>query len=347
MINLLKHYWAELSVTLIAWILVGYYLGFEAFLMTVILSMLEISLSADNAVVNSRVLMKMSLVWQRLFLTVGIIFAVFIVRFILPIIMVAVTTSLGVGEVVSLALNNPDAYGYKLHEVAPIINGFGGFFLLMVTIFFFLDKDRELDGLWLKNIESVGLKLSKVPHVKTLIVAVIYSGLIWALPADVRMTVGVAMAFGIGLYVLLHGLTSIMEYFGEGDKGKKVKHVTGWAAFALFVYLQVLDASFSLDGVVGAFALTNNIVIIMAGLGIGALWVRAMTIYMVRHKTLTTYKFIESGAHWAIIALATIMILKIFHIELPELFVGTVGLICVGAAMYSSVRINRRKKLHG
>jgi hypothetical protein len=340
--KLIRHYWPEFLITVAVWVLVGWQLGLDAFLITLILSILEITLSADNAVVNSRVLMRLSMFWQRMFLTVGIIFAVFIVRFVLPIIMVSIATSLDVGSVFSLAINDPEAYGHKLHEVAPLINGFGGFFLLMVALFFFVDKTRHPNAWWLRIAENLAVKLAHVPLAKTVVIALVYGLIWWLLPADSRPSVGAAMAFGIGLYVLLEGMTRVMEHFSDG--ASKTKQVVGWGAFILFMYLQVLDASFSLDGVVGAFVLTNNIIIIMAGLGIGALWVRTMTIYMVQHGTLQTYRYLESGAHWAIVALATIMILKLYHIELPELVVGTIGLVFVASAVYSSVKMNRQQK---
>lgn len=346
--RLLLHYWPELVITVAAWALIGWTLGLEAFLLTLILSALEITLSADNAVVNSRVLMKLSVFWQKMFLTVGIILAVFVVRFVLPIIMVAVATGLGFGEVYSLALNDPEAYGHKLHDVAPLIDGFGGFFLLMVALYFFVDHRREKHTRWLKDIETAAVRFAVIPLAKTIVIAVLYGTILFLLPADLRQSVGIAMALGILLYAGLHSVTLVMERISEKTTGT-AKQLTGLAAFTLFMYLQVLDASFSLDGVVGAFALTNQIVIIMAGLGIGALWVRTMTIYMVRHNTLQTYKYLESGAHWAIIALASIMILKLFHIELPELVVGTIGLVFVGGAVFSSVQVNKRetKKHHG
>lgn len=110
------------------------------------------------------------------------------------------------------------------------------------------------------------------------------------------------------------------------------------------MYLEVLDASFSLDGVVGAFAITNNI-IIMAGLGIGAIWVRTMTIYMVRHQTLKKYGYLEPGAHWAVFALALIMIMKLFGVALPELVVGSVGLVFIVSSVVSSIKAEKNKRV--
>lgn len=335
--QILKQYRLIIGISLAAWLAVWWFLGFAAFVVTVILTVLEITLSADNAVVNSRVLVKLSPLWQKLFLTIGIIIAVFVVRFALPIVMVALATSLDVGNVLSLALNDPTAYGHKLHEVAPIIDGFGGIFLALVALFFFVDKQKTTHWLLPERLFS---QVARVPFIKLICTAVIFGIVVLVTPQASQQGVAVAMLIGVVVYALLQGMTLLLE---RANKHKSVKQQVGWAAFGLFMYLQVLDASFSLDGVVGAFAITDSIVIIMAGLGIGALWVRTMTIHMVRHETLLKYKYLESGAHWAIACLAVIMFLKIVGIELPELIVGGIGLVCIAASIYSSIR-NRTHK---
>lgn len=336
--DLLKHYWPELVITVVIWALIGWKMGLAAFFLVIVLSLLEITLSADNAVVNSRVLVKMSPFWQKLFMTVGILIAVFAVRFALPIALVAAVTPLGGLEVLKLAIDDPDTYGHYLHDIAPVINGFGGIFLLMVALFFFAESGRQ--HFWLKKPEKFLSKLAIIPSSKYVIALLFFVPVFFITdPAD-RISVLGALVAGSLTYLILHTITLFME---RVNKKNELKKQVGWAAFVSFMYLEVLDASFSLDGVVGAFALTSNIVIIMAGLGIGALWVRTMTIYMVRKGTLLQYRYLESGAHWAIACLSAIMFLKLAHIELPELMVGTVGLLFIGSAVFSSVRANRRR----
>lgn len=337
--RLLAHYWPELLITLAVWAIIGWQMGVAALIITCILSILEITLSADNAVVNSRVLVKMSRKWQIIFLTVGIFIAVFLVRFALPIVIVAAMTPLGSLDVLNLAVNDADAYGEYLHAIAPSINAFGGMFLLLVALFFFMEEDRE--HLWVRPVEHFFQTLAKIPYLKYIIAFAVFVPVFYITPSGDREAVLGALVAGALTYLVLHSITLSMEQI---NKRNKAKHQVGWAAFVSFMYLEVLDASFSLDGVVGAFALTNNIVIIMAGLGIGALWVRTMTLYMVKHQTLTTYRYLESGAHWAIAALALIMFLKLAHIELPELAVGSIGLLCIGAAVFSSTKKNKHEK---
>lgn len=326
-----------LAITLISWALVGFYMGPSAFFLVVVLSILEITLSADNAVVNSRVLVKMSPLWQKLFMTVGIFIAVFLIRFVLPIFLVAIASGSGMKEVLDLALNDPEKYGDKLHEVSPYIDSFGGMFLFLVATFFFVDVNRE--HFWIRNIEKLLAKVASVRFLKSIVVVLLFASITLLLPEELRGSVAISMGAAIAIYVLLHSVTLFMERFEESNKRKKQ---VGLVAFGSFMYLEVLDASFSLDGVVGAFALTNNIVIIMIGLGIGALWVRTLTLHMVEKKTLTEYKYLESGAHWAIAFLSAVMLLKLFHFELPEVVVGSVGLVCIAASVYSSR--NKAKK---
>ena len=108
-----------------------------------------------------------------------------------------------------------------------------------------------------------------------------------------------------------------------------------------FLYLNVLDASFSFDGVIGAFALSNNMIVIALGLSIGAMFVRSMTIHLVRKGTLAAYRFLEHGAFWAIIVLGAIMLLSArFHI--PETVTGLIGAILIGLSFWWSVRYNRK-----
>ena len=107
-----------------------------------------------------------------------------------------------------------------------------------------------------------------------------------------------------------------------------------------FIYLEVLDASFSFDGVIGAFALTTNLFIIAIGLGIGAFYVRALTIMLVERKTLGQYRYLEHGAFYAILVLAVIMYVQTL-VHIPEVITGLIGAALIGLSFMSSLRYNR------
>ena len=108
-----------------------------------------------------------------------------------------------------------------------------------------------------------------------------------------------------------------------------------------FLYLNVLDASFSFDAVIGAFALSNNMVVIALGLSIGAMFVRSLTLLLVQKGTLAQYRYLEHGAFWAIIALGAIMLLSA-RFEIPETITGLIGATLIGISLWWSMRHNRR-----
>lgn len=303
----------------------------------VILVLLEVTFSFDNAVINSKILSRMSKFWQNLFLTVGIVFAVFVVRFVLPIVIVMLSSDHSFTSVVDLALNKPDQYSETLHEAAPIINGFGGTFLLMLGISYFMDRNKDIH--WLRKIERWMSKIGRYESFKSFVMLFVALVLYATVDPSYREIVLVASIIGTIVHI---GLELFGDYFGSKQSG--VKQLVGMAAFASFVYLNVLDMSFSLDGVIGAFAITNDVILIMAGLGAGALWVRSLTVYLTRTGTLAKYRYLEHGAHWAILALGIVMLIKLYHVEPPEWFVGSIGIIFVAVAIASSVIERRREK---
>lgn len=303
----------------------------------VILVLLEVTFSFDNAVINSKILGRMSKFWQTLFLTVGIIFAVFVVRFVLPIVIVMLSSHLDFGAVINLALHKPAEYSETLHEAAPIINGFGGTFLLMLGISYFMNRKKDIH--WLQRVERWLSKIGRYESFKAFVMLSIAMVLYFTVEPAYRELVLVASIVGTLVHI---GLELFGEFFESQQSSTRT--LTGMAAFASFAYLNVLDASFSLDGVIGAFAITNDVLLIMAGLGAGALWVRSLTVYLTRTGTLAKYRYLEHGAHWAILALGIIMLVKLYHVEPPEWFVGSVGIAFVATAVVSSIIEKRRER---
>jgi len=315
---------------------VGAYNGLSAFVTVVILTLLEITFSFDNAVINSRILVTLSRFWQTLFLTVGIVLAVFVVRFLVPLLIVAITAGIGLGEVINLALNDPHQYAEELHESAHMIDAFGGTFLLLVGASFFIDAGKKRH--WLKHIEGPLAKAGALPFftvlTMVLMTIVIYIGNLHRYSGEERNAILLAGVVAIGLHILME----LFDKISNSQQKSTVKEKVGMAAFISFMYLQLLDASFSLDGVIGAFAITSSVVLIAAGLGAGAVWVRSMTIHLVRSGTLTKYRFLEHGAHWAIMCLGAIMLIRLYGLELPEWATGSVGLVLIACSIYSSIR---------
>ena len=144
-------FWFSALLTLALGGLIFGHLGAGGLWLFAILVVLEVTFSFDNAVINSKVLAGMSQVWQKVFLTVGIFVAVFVVRFVLPIIIVMVASGHGFMEVVDLALHRPAEYGHILHEASPMIDAFGGAFLIMIGLSYFIDYNKRVH--WMRHVE--------------------------------------------------------------------------------------------------------------------------------------------------------------------------------------------------
>jgi hypothetical protein len=331
----LRIFWISALLTLAVGAIVWRYLGLDGLWVFTVLVLLEVTFSFDNAVINSKILARMSPFWQQLFLTVGIVVAVFVVRFVLPVVIVMISSGHGFMNVIDMALHDAARYSATLHEAAPMINAFGGTFLIMIGINYFLDRKKDVH--WLGRIEQWLSKFGEYESFKILIMLSIAMVLFYTVEPQYQLTVLVASIVGTMLHI---ALDLFGRYFGR--RQSKAEALVGMAAFASFIYLNVLDASFSLDGVIGAFAITTDVLLIMAGLGAGALWVRSLTVYLVRTHTLGKYRYLEHGAHWAILALGIVMLTKLYHVELPEWLTGSLGLIFVVTAVVTSI-IERRR----
>lgn len=328
------------TATILSLVGVAFGMGWDALYIVLVLMVVEITFSFDNAIINAKVLERLSPFWQKLFLTVGIVIAIFGMRVIFPILIVSLTANLDWHTVLNLAINDPEEYAHYLEQAHPVISAFGGAFLLMLAFHFFFSDER--DTLWLKRIESKMRKLKHWwwPGVVTLVLI----GIVALLPLNhhAKQTL---LAGGLGTltYLLIHMLITAMEKWQGMDKdgalAEGVKR-TGMAAFISFLYLEILDASFSFDGVIGAFAITTNVVLIAIGLGVGAIWVRSMTIFMVRRKTLNNFIYLEHGAHYTVFVLAIIMLGSALF-AVPEVVPGLTGIGIIAASIAASIRVRK------
>ena len=300
-----------------------------------VLSVLEISLSFDNAVVNATVLKEMDEVWQRRFLVWGIAIAVFGTRILFPLAIVAIAAGLGPWETVNLSLNQPQEYERIVSSAHVGIAGFGGAFLTMVGMKFFFDAEKDIH--WIAVVERRLARFSAVPAIEIALLLLILWIISSLLPAEEALTFITAGMLGIVTFIAVEAINTVLELREEAARAQGAVVRSGLGGF---LYLEVLDSSFSFDGVIGAFALSNNMVVIALGLSIGAIFVRSMTIHLVKRGTLAQYRFLEHGAFWAIIALGAIMLLSArFHI--PETITGLIGATLIGISLWWSVRHKR------
>ena len=299
--------------------------GLSALFLVLLLAVLETTLSFDNAVVNAKVLARMDAKWQRLFLVWGIPVAVFGTRFVLPIFIVAAAAGLSPLVVAKLALFDPAHYGEYIEKAHVAIAAFGAAFLFMVSLKYFFNDRKTVH--WIAIVERYLSSWGGIEAIEVALTLTVLLLCAFILPAEAA-TILFAGTIGVVLFVIIEGVAQSFEMAGT--------HVAS-AGAALFVYLNVLDAAFSLDGVVGAFAVTSSLPVIIAGLGIGAVFVRAFTVYLVRARTLESLIYLEHGAHWAILGLALAMLATIF-VRVPEAITGLIGLVFVTLAYISSRR---------
>lgn len=316
---------------LVGYLYTGTWAGAGASLfLTGVLAVLEVSLSFDNAVVNASVLREMTPKWRHRFITWGMLIAVFGMRIVFPLVIVCLIARIDPWSALVLATTKPREYADIMLSSHIPLAGFGGAFLMMVALNYFFDRDKKEH--WLSRVEHWFAKAGKIQGVEIAICLVFFYGLSHLLDDPVKeLTFLSSGIFGVVTYIAVDGVSAFLS-LPDRDQAQIER-----ASAAMFIYLEVLDASFSFDGVVGAFALTSNIFIIAAGLGIGAMFVRSMTILLVDRDTLGQFRFLEQGAFYAIGALATMMVLDIF-VHVPEVVTGLIGAVIIGIAVLSSRR---------
>jgi hypothetical protein len=302
-----------------------------------VLAILETSVSLDNAVVNATILKHMSEFGRKIFLTIGIIFAVFIVRMVLPIFIVQFTGGVGFMEALQIPFTDPTRYAEIMHHAHPIIMGFGGGFLLMVVIEFFVNGEKEEH--WIPPIEPFLARLGNVANIQAFVASIVIGSVAYFVEPSLRLAFVGSAFTGYAVYMLVH---MFKEYVGGADLIAAVQK--SWIVG--FVYLEVLDASFSLDGVVAAFAITNNFILIAVGLGIGAMFVRSMTIYLTDKGAMEQFQYLEVSAFWAIMSLVAIMFASVLHIELGEAVTGGISALIITMGVVTSIIAKKKLSSH-
>ena len=350
----ISYFYSVFIAAIIGSIAIYFYSGWMGVYQTNILSVLELSLSFDNAVINALILANMTLFWRKMFITWGMLIAVFGMRLLFPILIVYATTDLGFIEAFSLSLNNPAKYEEVIQNSHHILMSFGGTFLLMVFFTFLFDKEREIH--WIAFIEKRASKWASIGEIKIATVMITMSVIGYFAPNQVlagdrlltidKSEIVLGMVYGVTLYVIIELIRGMLE--GKDESENELDGVRSQAeanmvkgGLASFMYLELIDASFSFDGVLGAFAVTQNIIIMMLGLGIGAFAVRSLTLLLVDRKTVQEYRYLEHGAMWSIGMLAASMIVQIF-VHLPSFIITTIAILPITVAFINSISANKK-----
>jgi hypothetical protein len=350
-----RHYYLKSSIATLLGIIAGGILGYvhsggntftiaftaalSGMFTVALLSILEVSVSFDNAVLNATVLKKLSDQHRKWFLFWGILIAVVGMRLAFPVLIVSAVGSISPIAAFTLAVTNPSQYSVILTESNDYVSAFGGAFLLMVVLNFFLNREKE--NHWLGWLEA---PLTKLAELKVIVALAVVSLTSFEVAPDRQHTFMLAGILGVGLHMLVDWVKNYLEeHHPEAAPGAAL---TFKAAIATLLYLEILDASMSFDGVVGAFAITTDIFQVMIGLGVGAYWVRSITIHLVEKDTMAEFRFLEHGALYAIACLAIIMFVKVNH-HVPEVFTGMVSLVIIVIAVIHSHILNKNEAAAG
>ncbi|WP_194904110.1 DUF475 domain-containing protein [Catenulispora rubra] len=320
--------------------------GVESAAVVAMLAVLEVALSFDNAVVNATVLRRFNDYWQKVFLSVGILVAVLGMRLLIPTLVLVAATRRDPVAVVRSSFDDPAGYRQQILKVQPLIAAFGGVFLLMIFLGFLLDGDRERT--WLTWIENRTARLARFgSRTLTLAQVAVVAGFLAVAAStfgrDHRLGVPFAGVIGLVSYLAVRYLSAAAEGRSQvlaSDRGQAAP--TGRRALMLFCYLELLDASFSFDSVMGGFSVTVNIALFAIGLGIGTAYVRCLTVYLVRRKALDRYVYLEHGAYYSIGVLAVLLLVEIGR-DIPDWFASLAGTAMIAAAFLHSVAVRRRR----
>lgn len=313
----------------LGWVTTGTLQGAVSFLIVgAVLAVLEISLSFDNAIVNANKLKTMTPVWQQRFLTWGILIAVFGMRIVFPLLIVVVAAGIGPWQALVLAWSDPAEYARIIGEAHLSIAAFGGAFLMMVALKFFFDAAKDVH--WIEALERRMAEFASVQGLELGLVLALMLVFASVLPDHAVTTFLFAGVAGLVTFLAVEVLGHLLDRADAASQAAQ-------GGLGAFLYLEVLDASFSFDGVIGAFALTQNLFLIAIGLGVGAMYVRSMTIMLVEKDTLAEFRYLEHGAFWSILILSGVMFAQTL-VHVPEVLTGLVGAGFIRLSLLSSLR---------
>lgn len=274
------------------------------YLFTIIgLALFETVSSIDNAIINAEVIGTMSAKAKRWFLTWGLFFAVFMVRGLLPwLIIWGVNPSLGPIGSLTATFSGDESVQHSIEQSAPILLIGGGTFLILLFLHWLFMEPKSFGlkaekfflehGLWFYASASIFL-----------------CTLIWfAIQINPLMAFGAAV--GSSAFFITHGFKQNAE---EQEKKLLSQKMTDWSKI---LYLEIIDLTFSIDGVLGAFAFTLSVPLILLGNGVGALVVRQLTVGNI--ERVKKYTFLKNGAMYSVLVLGIIMISDSFKVHIPE-----------------------------
>jgi hypothetical protein len=296
---------------------------FTAVLTILGLSLFEMITSIDNAVINAEVLSGMSQKARRWFMTWGFLFAVVVVRGLLPFIIIwASVPGLSPFQVLGMTFEGSEEAAAAIEKSAPLLLVGGGIFLILLSLNWLFSEPKNF-GLVHERI----LHGKKTLHIISMAFLLTTAVLI-CLKIDPFMIAGVVV--GAIAYFLVHGI----KKYAEKKEESLLNNSSAVSDFTKIIYLEVLDATFSIDGVIGAFAFTFSVALILIGNGLGALILRKLTVNNI--DRIKKYKFLKNGAMYSIFFLGVIMLLDSFGLTIPAFVSPIITFTTVGYFFYIS-----------
>jgi len=294
------------------------------------LSLFEIVISVDNAVINADVLGTMSRKARRWFLIWGIIIAVFLVRGLLPWLIIWMSNpSLGAIGALTASFSSDPRIAETIKESAPILLAGGGTFLVFLFFHWIFLEPKHYGLVGEEFMHKQGVWFFAV-------VSVLLSVIVWqAIKINPLMAFGAVV--GSTAFFITHGFKENAEKMEkEMIEGAKMTDL------AKIFYLEVIDATFSIDGILGAFAFTFSIPLILIGNGIGALVVRQLTISNI--ENVKKYKYLKNGAMYSIFALGIVMLADSFGMHIPQWVSPVVTFAIIGFFFWKSYKEAKKGK---
>lgn len=267
------------------------------------LALFEIVSSVDNAVINAHILKTMPEKYRKIFLVWGLLFAVFLVRGLLPFLIVWMANpALSIIEVFSSAFSQSSTITASLEHSKPLLLLGGGVYLFFVFLAWLFLEEKKYAFLAENFMHKQGVWFYAITSVTTTVI--VYLAL------KTNPILALAATIGVTAFFITDGFKKNAE-----EKEKELLTGSGMSAWSKILYLEVLDASFSIDGVVGAFAFTMSVPLIILGNGLGAFIVREFTIKGI--NIISKFAYLKNGAMYSIGVLGAIMILEAFGAHYP------------------------------
>ncbi|MBI2597812.1 MAG: DUF475 domain-containing protein [Candidatus Diapherotrites archaeon] len=287
------------------------------------LMLFETISSIDNAVINADVLSTMSERARKWFLVWGLLFAVFLVRGVLPWLIVWVANpSLSPIEALTATFSSDQLVIESIEQSKPILLIGGGIFLVFLFFHWLFIEPKNFGIFVERQIQNFSLWFFAV-------VSILLTIIVWfAIHINSLMAFGAVV--GSTAFFITHGFKENAQV-QERKLLENKKHLTD---FSKILYLEVIDATFSIDGVIGAFAFTLSIPLIILGNGLGAFVVRELTIHNI--ERVKKYKYLKNGAMYSIFFLGSIMLLHSFGIKVPEYISPIVTFAVIGYFFWKS-----------